>query len=128
MKINQKQIEAVLKLTGPERFKHFIKVVSDQEEVWGLYQEGWALSALDDGTTVFPIWPAEAYAQICAQNEWSAFVPRAISLNDFMDTLLPQLRSDGVLPGVFLTTADRGVTPPVDELLDALNAELQNYE
>ena len=43
MKINQKQIDAVLKLSGAERYQHFVKKIADWEEVWGLYQDGWAL-------------------------------------------------------------------------------------
>lgn len=127
MKINQKQLEAVLALSGDKRFEHFVKVVADWEEVWGLYQDGWALAAADDGTTVFPLWPAKEYAQICAENEWNGYEPRSFSLADFMEALLPKLKSEGVLPGVFFTPSSKGVTPSVDELMSALKAELQNY-
>lgn len=70
MQVNPKQMEAVLALPGIKRFEHFIKVIADWQEVWGLYQDGWALAAADDGTTVFPLWPAKEYAQVCAENEW----------------------------------------------------------
>jgi Protein of unknown function (DUF2750) len=127
MKVNQKQMEAVLALSGVKRFEHFIKVIADWQEVWGLYQDGWALAAADDGTTVFPLWPAKEYAQVCAANEWKGYEPRSISLSDFMDVLLPKLASDGVLPGVFFTPSSKGVTPSVEEVKSALEAELQNY-
>lgn len=127
MKVNPKQMEAVLALPGGKRFEHFIKVVADWREVWGLYQDGWALAAADDGTIVFPLWPAKEYAQICAVNEWNGYEPRSICLSDFTGVLLPKLKQDGVLPGVFFTPTSRGVTPSVDELSLALEAELQNY-
>lgn len=127
MKINPKQMEAVLALPSIERFEHFIKVIADWQEVWGLYQDGWALAAADDGTTVFPLWPAREYAQVCAENEWKGHEPRSISLNDFTDVLLPKLKIDGVLPGIFFTPASKGLTPSVDELRTALEAELQKY-
>jgi hypothetical protein len=127
MKISPKQMEAVLALPGAKRFEHFIKVVADWQEVWGLYQDGWALAAADDGATVFPLWPAKEYAQVCALNEWKGFEPRPISLGDFTEVLLPKLKLEGVLPGVFFTPTSKGVTPPVDELMAALQAELQNY-
>jgi hypothetical protein len=127
MKVNQKQMEAVFALPGPKRFEHFIKVIADREEVWGLYQEGWALSATDDGTTVFPFWPAREYAQTCAANEWQGYEPRSIPLSDFADTLLPKLKRDGVLPGAFFTPSGKGVTPSIEELKAALEAELENY-
>ena len=127
MKVSPKQMEAVLALPGIKRFEHFIKVIADWQEVWGLYQDGWALAAADDGTTVFPLWPAKEYAQVCAANEWAGYEPRSISLSDLTEILLPKLKLDGVLPGVFFTPTSKGVTPSVDELKSALEAELQNY-
>lgn len=56
-------MEAVLALPGIKRFEHFIKVIANWQEVWGLYQDGWALSAADDGTTVLPLWPTKEYPQ-----------------------------------------------------------------
>lgn len=120
-------MEAVLALPGVNRFEHFIKVIADWQEVWGLYQNGWALAVADDGTTIFPLWPAKEYAQVCAANEWTGYEPRPISLIDFTEVLLPKLKLDGWLPGVFFTPTSKGVTPSVDEFKSALEAELQNY-
>lgn len=127
MKVSPRQMEAVLALPGGSRFEHFIKVIADWQQVWGLYQDGWALAESEDGTTVFPLSPAREYAQVCTLNEWKGFEPRAISLGDFTEVLLPKLKREGVLPGVFFTPTSKGVTPPVDELTAALRAELQNY-
>lgn len=44
-----------------------------------------------------------------------------------MGELLPNLKDDGVLPGIFYTPSDNGVTPTVDQLLADLNEELENY-
>jgi hypothetical protein len=114
-------------LPGAKRFEHFIKVIADREEVWGLYQKGWALAAAEDGTEVFPFWPYSEYAQLCAENEWNGYSPQSISLKDFIEVLLPKLKNDGVLLGIFFTPSSKGLTPTVDELLIALTAELQNY-
>jgi Protein of unknown function (DUF2750) len=127
MKVNPKQMEAVLALPGVKRFEHFIKVIADWQEVWGLYQDGWALAATDDGTPVFPFGPAKEYAQVCAVNEWKGYEPRSIGLSDFREVLLPKLKLDGVLPGVSFTPTSKGVTPSVDELKLALETELLNY-
>jgi len=102
-------------------------VIADWQEVWGLYQDGWALAATDDGTPVFPLWPAKEYAQVCAVNEWKGYEPRSIGLSDFREVLLPKLKLDGVLPGVSFTPTSKGVTPSVDELKLALETELLNY-
>lgn len=127
VKVNQKQIEAVTALAGPLRYEHFVKVVVDWEEVWGLYQDGWALAATEDGQHVFPLWPAEEYAQLCRNKEWSDYEPTALSLEEFMGELLPKLRDDGVLPGIFYTPSDNGVVSTVDQLLADLNEELEEY-
>jgi len=127
MKINQKQIEAVTALLGQKRYETFVKTIADWEEVWGLYQDGWALAETDDGKQVFPLWPAKEYAQLCAKKEWAGYEPKSFSLEDFMGELLPNLKDDGVLPGIFYTPSDNGVTPTVDQLLADLNEELENY-
>ena len=127
MKISQKQIESVIALPEQKRYETFIKVIADWEEVWGLYQDGWVLSETDDGTQVFPLWPAKEYAQLCADKEWSGYEPGSFPLDDFMEELLPNLKNDGVLPGVFYTPSDNGVTPTIDQLLSDLSQELENY-
>jgi hypothetical protein len=127
MNLNPKQIEAVLALPGEKRFEHFIKVIADRQQVWGLFQDGWALAAADDGSPVFPLWPAMQYAQACALNEWCGYTPRAMTLQEFTEVLLPKLKSDGLLPGVFFTPMGKGVSPTVDELRSALEAELRRY-
>jgi len=113
MNVSPEQIETVLALPGVKRFEHFIKVIADWQEVWGLYQDGWARAAADAGTTVFPLWPAREYAQVCAANEWTGYEPRSISLSDFTEVLLPQLKLDGVSPGVFFTPTSKGGTASV---------------
>jgi hypothetical protein len=125
--MNEKQIEAVLALSGPERVKHFAKVVSDREEAWGLYDDGWASSATEEGATAFPLWPARDYAQLCAALEWSAYSPRAIALDDLMEALLPMLREQSAGVAVFQTPEGRGVTVTPDELHRMLASELERY-
>ena len=127
MKISQKQIESVIMLTGSKRYKYFIKVIVDWEEVWGLYQNGWALAATDDGQKVFPVWPTKEYAMLCSEKEWAGYEPKSFSLVNFMDELIPILKNDGVLLGIFYTQLDKGVTLAVDQVLEDLHQELENY-
>lgn len=127
MKINPQQFSAVTSLPGNERYRHFVKVVADWQEVWGLYEEGWALAATDEGTTVFPMWPAREYAEACAVNEWAAYKARSFSLDELLSELLPKLERDAVRPGIFPTPVSKGVTPPISQLRHDLDVELQNY-
>lgn len=127
MKVNPKQLSAVIALPGDSRYEHFVKVIADWQEVWGLYQDGWALAAADDGTTIFPMWPAKEYAEVCAEKEWAGHEAKAFSLDDLLNELLPKLERDGMLPGVFFTPSSNGVTPSIDQLRRDLGRELQNY-
>ena len=127
MKLHPKKIEAVLALSGRERYEYFVKAVADWQHVWGLFDDGWALAQTDEGEAVFPLWPDEAYAHLCAKDAWAKFEPKQISLESLTHVLLPKLKLDGVLPGVFPTPFEKGVTSSVDELEAALIAELKKY-
>ena len=48
-KTSPKEVEAVLRLDGPARYQHFLKRVVDTEAAWGLWKDGWALMADENG-------------------------------------------------------------------------------
>lgn len=125
--INQKQIEAVLALPATKRYEHFLTLVADRQEVWGLYNDGWAMAATESGEPVFPMWPAEEYAARCIGEQWVGYLPEKFSLDELQSELLPKLKKDGLLPGVFFLPSDKGVTRTVDELKTDLKAELDKY-
>lgn len=60
MRISQKQIDAVIALEGTKRYKHFIKVIADTQEVWGLYKDGWALAGTEDNQKYFQCGPRKS--------------------------------------------------------------------
>src|SRR6187401_2204321 len=122
-----KEMQAVLQLDGPARFKHFVKRVADSEEAWGLWNDGWALMHDDDGKEVFPLWPARESADVARTGEWSEYTPERIQLDDLLGELLPKLAERGVQPGVFPTPQGKGVTPTVAELAAALREQLEKY-
>lgn len=128
-KLSQTQINAVIALTGSERYAHFIKRVADEEQVWGLYNDGWALAGLNDTEqTVFPVWPAKDYAELCIMGDWKGYEPRSIDLSLFMQEIIPDLEQKGILPCIFYLSNNQGVTPSIKQLLDDLNTELSRYE
>lgn len=127
IKLGAQQLAAVVTLPGPERYEYFIKRVADAQEVWGLYQDGWALAKTDDGTLVFPMWPASDYASLCAEFEWDGYDAQAFSIEELLEDLLPQLEQDRVLPGIFYTPGDKGITPTIAELRSDLIRELGRY-
>lgn len=125
---SDREIQAVLGLDGPGRFRHFVKQVVDFEEAWGLWDNGWALMANDDETLVFPLWPARDYAELNRIGDWENYEARPIELKELLEELLPDFRERGVLPGVFPTPTGKGVTPTPEELASALRStDAENY-
>jgi hypothetical protein len=55
--MNQKEFESVIKQPPNIRYEYFIKKVADYEEVWGLYDDGWATAQDDDGNILIPFFP-----------------------------------------------------------------------
>lgn len=127
MNISSKQIEAVISLSGDKRYEYFIKIVSDWEEVWGLYYDGWALSETDTGEVVFPLWPAKEYAELCANREWSEYGAVSFPLESLIDELLPSLQIDSIQPCIFSTDKNEGVVVSTTQLLQDLEQELDKY-
>lgn len=118
---------AILALDGAARHDHFVKTICDWEEVWALENEGWALAGEADGPDAFALWPARAYAELCAREAWADFIPVALPLEELMSALLPQLARDGLLVAVFPTPGSRApLVDPLD-LRDRIDAALEEY-
>ena len=128
MSVNQKHIEAILKLPAPKRYSHFIKNFVGGKQLWALYDYGWAMSESDDGQPIFPLWPEKEYADLCISGDWANYTPKSIELDEVLDSMIPMLRERGILPGVFFTTKDGSVNASVDQLEEDLRAELSHYE
>lgn len=123
------EMQAVLGLPGAQRYERFVKQVADWEEAWGLFKNGWALAARDaNEIRVFPLWPSKEYAKACAKGSWEGFEPKSIALDDLLNVLLPKLRRDDTLVGVFYTPEGKGVTCQPADLAEDLGRESAEYE
>jgi hypothetical protein len=116
---------AVVSLPKELRYEHFIRRAADTGRVWGLYRDGWAIGKTDDGALVFPLWPTSELAQQCAVLEWEGYVPQEFALQELLGELLPQLESDGILPGITYTPDEYGLTPSHARLRGDLQARLR---
>lgn len=125
--MNDKEFLAVTMLPGAKRYEYFIKKVADNEELWGLYNDGWAMAADDAGREMIPFWPMKEFAEACRSNDWRDYNPELIDLNKFMDSWIVDMSNDGLLAAIFYTKDDRGVVLEPEKLLKDLNAELENY-
>lgn len=124
--MNKKEFEGVIKQPPNIRYEYFIKKVVDFEEVWGLYNDGWATAQDEEGNTLIPFFPKEEFAEIYAKNEWSGCKAKPIDLDDFIDKWLIGMERDGVKPSIFPTDDDTAVVN-IDVILKDLETELENY-
>jgi len=124
--MNQKEFESVIIQPPNIRYEYFIKKVADYEEVWGLYDDGWASAQDDDGNMLIPFFPKKQFAEYCAVNEWKNFKAERIDLYEFIDEWLVDMKEDGVRPSIFPTNED-SVMVEIDVLLRDLNNALENY-
>lgn len=122
--VDPKKMAAVSALTPADRYKYFIKEILKAGMVYALCMNNrWAVLPMPNGSTAFLLWPASAYAEEYRlkldhnnnKENWHESEPRFIYLTELMETLLPQLKQDRILPGVFFTTFEYGVTPAVDD-------------
>ncbi len=155
--VDPEKLAAVIRLPAARRYEHFIKEITGQDQVCALCRnDRWALTELEDGTAAFLLWPAATYAEFFlrppmdyvdefgeeqenenydydeelggyARTNLEGFMPRFIELDEFMNTLLPLLKQENILPGVFFTPFGNGVTPPAEELYRAVHDYYQEW-
>ncbi|AOH55144.1 hypothetical protein ABE28_012365 [Peribacillus muralis] len=124
--MNNKEVELVKKLPAPKRYEYFIKKVADFEEVWGLFNGGWAISKDDVGNYLMPFWPKKEFANLCALGDWENYQAEPIELDEFIQGWLPGLKEDGIRPSIFWNNADSAVLE-IDLLILDLEEELKKY-
>lgn len=123
--MNNKEFESLIKQPANIRYEYFIKQVVDREEIWGLYDDGWAASADDEGNYLFPFWPRKEFAEYCAIGDWSNYKAEAIDLQEFIELFLLRMVEDGVKPSIFFNNDDSAVLE-VEVLKCDLERELEN--
>jgi hypothetical protein len=126
--MNSKKIESVLNLSTKERYLYFIRKIADFEEVWGLYNDGWALLSDGENNEVIPFWPESEFAEICAVGKWSSYEPKSIDVYSFKENWLTGMQEDNKKVGVFYTPQGKGIIASPNELKAELNEELSQYD
>ena len=122
-----KEMEEVLNLDNEKKYEYFINKIADFEEVWSLKdEEGWA-SLGDDDKVYFPVWAKKEYADLCVSEEWQGYESASIYLPDFCEKWLPGLKKDEIRITV-MWHKGKGIDVDWDELLEDIEAELEEYE
>ena len=127
--VTKKEIENVLKIDENKKYKYFINFICDTQEVWGLYNNGWALAGENNCDHIlFPLWPAKEFAEMSASEEWASYQPRSINLEDLIEVLIPQLKEKGLSFSIFYTLENKGIVVSPTELENQVKAELEKYQ
>ena len=129
--VSPQKLVAVTALPAAQRYLHFIKEIAASGAVCGLCRgDRWVMTTTEDEIAVFLLWPAGKCAQEFRDmsanyvyTAWYQYEPRFIELKDFTQNLLPLLKEQDILPGIFFTPFENGITPSVDELL----SDIDNY-
>jgi catechol 2,3-dioxygenase-like lactoylglutathione lyase family enzyme len=127
--VDDKEFEAVVGLTGPERYAYFIKRAASHGELWALADvQGLVIAEDDAGEKHVPVWPHPRYAAACAQGPWTGATPESIDIDDWVEAWLPRLRDDGLRIAVFQTPNDQGVAVGTERLKADLEEDLSGFE
>lgn len=124
--INHK-IKNVLNLSSEEKYNYFISKVTDFEEIWGLYKDGWALLGKGTEKLVFPFWPEKEFASLNVFNEWNGYEPKIIKLDDFLEKWIPGLISDNIEISIFYHTDSNDILVSAEKLAKDIKLELEQY-
>ncbi|SHN59347.1 Protein of unknown function [Paenibacillus sp. ov031] len=124
--ITSKEFEAVIKLPANIRYEYFIKKVTDSEEIWGLYDDGWAMSSDDKERLLISFWPRKEFAEYCAYEEWLNYKAHCISLDEFISDWLPNMVEDQHKLSIFWNR-DNSAVLEIQVLLNDLEKELEKY-
>jgi hypothetical protein len=116
----------VIKLPSNKRYEYFVKKVVDYEEIWGLYNGGWATTQDENGIVFFLFWPKKEFAEFCATDDWRGYFPEKIELEEFINEWIPGMKEDGVKAAIFWINNESAL-PELDILLEDLELELENY-
>ncbi|TXJ09362.1 MAG: DUF2750 domain-containing protein [Acinetobacter sp.] len=95
--------------TPQERYRYFIQTIVETQQVWGLFNDGWAIGASSEGRHSLPVWAGRSYASLCQTEFWSSYAPTMISLDNFIFQMLPYIAEQKVLLSIMMTPEGQSV-------------------
>lgn len=128
MKISQKGIENICKLTPFDRYCYFIKRVADFETMYTLVNEvgDLALSEIED-KFLLPFWSAQAYAELNIADEWQKYTVKKVTLEEFENNYIDMIVGNNYLINIFPINNKTGFVVDVNEFARDLSDEMQKY-
>lgn len=124
--MNLKEFNAIVSRPADLRYQYFVEKAAASEMLWGLYEEGWAMSNDASGAALLPLWPQSEFALHCAIDEWTGYTSRPLDLRAFIDKILPRLEQDGVKTAIFYNNSDSAVVEASKLMEDLRNSLTKN--
>jgi len=106
-----------------------VKRVADWGTLYALRSaSGWALAQDDAGNQIFPVWPHERFAALCADGDWSDAVTVEVPLDEWFEEISKTLAAKSMKVAVFRLPEGRGVVVDPERLSKDLREELSLME
>jgi hypothetical protein len=126
--VNRNDFFKILSLPVMERYKYFIEKVTNLEELWGLYDDGWAMFTNKENQRFIPFWPKKIFAEMCTSDFGKEYRPEPIDIYNFVDNWLLELKSKNINPAIFYTPNKSFMAVDINKLINDLNSELYIYK
>jgi len=115
-------------MKSAERYGYFVKRVADWQEVWGLWNNGWALLGDDNNEDCFPVWPHPELAALYVTGDWAGYTPKSIEVHEWVEKWLPDLGREGRRIAVFPVEGQTCSIANSDRLKHDIEEELDKME
>ena len=94
--------------SAEHRIHYFLTRIIEAEEVWSLGDDsGWAIKEVGD-KAIIPIWPYKELATVCAQQAGDNQTAVAVSLEQFVYTVLPKIDQQNIQIEIMPTNNQAG--------------------
>ncbi|MBC8059707.1 MAG: DUF2750 domain-containing protein [Clostridiaceae bacterium] len=111
------EIEEIFCLTEDKRYKYFLNMVGEAEQIWGLKaKDSWVTIKDLENNITMPIWPCYDFANYCKENQWKEAVPESIDLFEFLEYWLLGMKRDGCRVLIFGDTQGGGTSIDAEKL------------
>lgn len=98
-------------MTSEERHERLIEAALQSEELWSLAQDGRLIRyRLEGGSLALPLWPSQEAAAL--ESPDASEQPVKISLQELLESILPELASQGGLVANFPIKGESYVIEP----------------
>lgn len=130
VELPKRELEAMLKKPGKERYIYSLKRIAEQKTAWTLKNsEGIITTTDDNGDNFIYIWPYKEYAVKCMTDEWGKLELLRLSFDRLLTKILPDLSKRGTKVAVFEVPGDPFlISVSADDFLNNLLYERSKYE